>query len=259
MRKFFADTLEVQVHKDRAALGHAAAEAVSLKVGELLTGKAEVNIIFAAAPSQNEFLAALLEMKVEWARVNAFHMDEYIGLAADAPPGFGNFLRDRLFSRVGFCGVYTMNGLAADVASECSRYGGLLETHQPDIVILGIGENTHLAFNDPHVARFDDPEVVKVVDLDEASRQQQVNDGCFAEIGAVPTHAMTLTIPALMRGADVYVVVPGRRKAEAVRLTVEAVVSERVPSTVLRRHPRVMMFIDEESAAMLSNDPTAGG
>jgi glucosamine-6-phosphate deaminase len=259
MKTFNIDKLEVRVYEDRTTLGLAAAEAVSARMRQLLAEKREVNMVFAAAPSQNEFLSVLVGMDVEWGRVNAFHMDEYIGLAKDAPQGFGNFLRDRLFSRVGFKAVYYMDGLAVEAGRECERYGRLLEQHPTDIVVLGIGENTHLAFNDPHVARFDDAELVKVVDLDEESRRQQVNDGCFAELGAVPTHAMTMTIPALMRARYAYVVVPGRRKAEAVRLTLYADIGERYPSTALRQHSRAAMFIDDESAAMISDGRTAGG
>jgi glucosamine-6-phosphate deaminase len=237
MKRIWVDKLEVQVYRDRADLGRAAAEAVSGKMGELLgarasgedgLGKSGVNMVFAAAPSQNEFLSALAGMEVEWGRVNAFHMDEYIGLGSDAPQGFGNFLRDRLFSRVRFGAVHYMNGLATDIHSECRRYGGLLEAYPTDIVVLGIGENTHLAFNDPHVARFDD-----------------------AEIGMAPTHAMTMTIPALMRARYVYVVAPGRRKAEAVQHTLYAEIGERYPSTILRQHPQATLFIDEESAVMI--------
>ena len=205
-------------------------------------------MVFAAAPSQNEVLRALGEMKVEWNRVIAFHMDEYLGLGADAPQGFGNFLRDRLFSMAPFKAVHYLNGQAADPLAECRRYTHLLERHPPDIVVLGIGENTHLAFNDPHVALFDDPLTVKVVELDADCRAQQVNDGCFAKIGEVPTHALTLTIPALMRAGVVFGIVPGRRKAEAVRHTLNSGISERYPSTILRRHAQAILYLDKDSA-----------
>jgi glucosamine-6-phosphate deaminase len=194
-------------------------------------------------------------MKVEWDRVNAFHMDEYIGLDPDAPQGFGNFLRERLFSRVRMKETFLLDGNAKDVAAECRRYAALLEEFPADLVVLGIGENTHLAFNDPHVARFDDPALVKVVELDEVSRRQQVNDGCFLSIEDVPTQALTLTIPALMRAPFIFAVVPGRRKAEAVRRTLREEIGERWPSTVLRGHPGAVLFIDQESAG----DPRGGG
>ena len=234
--------MKVNVYESRAAMGRAAASAVAAKIAELLTRKPFVNMVFAAAPSQEEFLAALREMPVEWGRVNAFHMDEYLELGVDVAQGFGVFLRDRLFSFVPCRDVFYMDGMTAE------QYAVLLDTYTTDIVCLGIGENAHLAFNDPHVARFDDPETVKVVELDVACRQQQVNDGCFAYIERVPTHAVTMTIPALMRAPFVFVIVPGPRKAVAVRHTLYDAIDERYPSTILRRHPDVQLFLDRDSA-----------
>lgn len=146
-------------------------------------------------------------------------MDEYIGLAADAPQGFGNFLRGRLFGRLPFGQVFYLDGQAADPQAECARYSALLAEYPVDIVCLGIGENGHIAFNDPHVARFDDPVRVKVVDLDDKCRRQQVHDGCFASLGQVPTHALTLTIPALTAASGMYCIVPAQTKARAVHDT----------------------------------------
>jgi glucosamine-6-phosphate deaminase len=234
--------MKINVYESRAAMGRAAAEAVASKVKELLKVKPYVNMVFAAAPSQEEFLAALREMQVEWERVNAFHMDEYLELGIDEGQSFGNFLRKRLFSLVPFQDVFYMDGMTPE------QYAVLLSVYTTDIVCLGIGENAHLAFNDPHVARFDDPEEVKVVELDVVCRQQQVNDGCFAYIERVPTHAMTMTIPALMRAGSAFVIVPGARKAEAVRHTLNDEISERYPSTILRRHADAVLFLDRDSA-----------
>ncbi len=239
MRNFKVDLLEVRVLESRAVLGQSAAEAVCAAVGEVLQRKAIVNIMFAAAPSQNEFLAALVRMPVDWSRVNGFHMDEYLGLDEDAPQRFGNFLQKRLFGRVPFRRVALMRTF--------EEYAHLLAQEPTDIVVLGIGENTHLAFNDPHVALFDDPELVKVVELDEVCRAQQVHDGCFMALEEVPRRAMTVTIPALMQPEYVFVVVPGKNKAEAVAHTLREKVSERYPSTILRRHPRAVLFLDDES------------
>jgi glucosamine-6-phosphate deaminase len=239
MRSFKVDKLEARVFESRAALGQAAAEAVCEAISAVLGLRAVANVLFAAAPSQNEFLAALVGMPVDWSRVNGFHMDEYIGLPENAPQGFGNFLRERLFSKVPIRGVFYMR--------DCHEYAGLLEDNYVDIVVLGIGENTHLAFNDPHVALFDDPEVVKMVELDEACRAQQVHDGCFMALEEVPRQAMTVTIPALMRAEYVFGVVPGKNKALAVRRTLSEVVSERYPATILRRHPKAILFLDGDS------------
>ncbi|HUB61382.1 MAG TPA: 6-phosphogluconolactonase [Puia sp.] len=245
MKSFKVDRLEVRVAADRAALGLAAAEAVCGAIAGVLAGKEAVNVLFAAAPSQNEFLAALVRMPVDWSRVNGFHMDEYIGLAGDAPQGFGNFLKERLFGWVSFRQVFYMR--------DCAQYGALLAAQPTDIVVLGIGENTHLAFNDPHAALFDDPEMVKVVELDEACRAQQVHDGCFGALAEVPRRAMTVTIPGLMRAGYVFGVVPGAGKAEAVRHTLTEGVSERYPATILRRHPRAVLFLDAGSAQAVNS------
>ena len=243
MKTFKVDLLDVRVFESRAALGRAAAEAVCGAIGEVLGRADVVNVVFAAAPSQNEFLAALAGMPVEWGRVNGWHLDEYIGLEADSAQGFGHFLRERLFSRVSMREVFYM--------TDCAEYAGLLAAHPVDIVVLGIGENTHLAFNDPGVARFDDPELVKVVELDADCRVQQVNDGCFGSLEEVPRRAMTMTIPGLMSAGYIFGVVPGGRKALAVKHTLLGEIGERYPATVLRRHPRAVLFLDADSAAGL--------
>lgn len=245
------DNLTVNVFKSRAEMGSEAALDVSEKINELLQTKEEVNMIFAAAPSQNEFLAALVEKDVDWSRVNAFHMDEYIGLDADAPQGFGNFLREKLFNKVPFRTVQFLDGNTDNFELECKRYANLLNFYPADIVCLGIGENTHLAFNDPHVAEFNDPEMVKVVELDLECRQQQVNDGCFSAIKEVPVNALTLTIPALFNATFMYCIVPGEKKAEAVYHTLNEEISEKFPSTILRKHPNAILFLDQDSSALI--------
>lgn len=248
MRELTKDKLRVKIFNTRSEMGFAAATMVGEKIKELLEGKEYVNIIFASAPSQNEFLAALQEIEVDWNKINAFHMDEYVGLDKDAPQGFGNFLKDRLFSKVLLRESHYLNGNADDLEKECNRYGQLLQKYPTDIVCLGIGENTHLAFNDPHVALFNDPEVVKVVELDEKCRYQQVNDGCFATMEEVPTHALTITIPALFKSTYAYAVVPGELKANAIYHTLNNEIEEKFPSTILREHPNAVLFIDENSA-----------
>lgn len=246
VRETTAGQLQVAVYADRQQLGAAAAAACGSCIRTLLAEQDCVNIIFAAAPSQHEFLAALMkETGIDWQRVNAFHMDEYVGLAPDAPQGFGNFLKERLFDLLPFREVHYIGGQDADTA--CLRYAALLEKYPVDIVNMGIGENTHIAFNDPHVALFHDPVPVKVVDLDAACRQQQVNDGCFATLAEVPTHAITLTVPALMRARYIFCMVPGVNKAPAVQHTLHAVISEQYPSTILRTHGRARLFADVNS------------
>jgi glucosamine-6-phosphate deaminase len=250
MRTFTKDKLKVTVFETRPELGEAAAEAFAKKVAEVRENKDEVNIIFASAPSQNEFLDNLKKKQIAWNRMNAFHMDEYVGLDIDAAPGFAHYLRERLFKFVSCKAVHYMNG-TADPVAECARYAALLTKYPIDIVCLGIGENTHLAFNDPHVADFNDPEIVKIVDLDEKCRLQQVNDGCFATLEEVPKLALTITIPALLVAGYASAVVPGELKADAIYHTINSEISERYPSTLLRTHPNAVLFVDEKSAQKL--------
>lgn len=247
-----ADTLTVRIYENRAQLGANAATMAAAALRQLLAEKDIVNIIFAAAPSQNEFLATLAaERDIDWQRVRAFHMDEYIGLSPEAPQRFGNFLRRQFFERVPLREVHYLKGEANDPEAECRRYAELLLRFPAHLVFMGIGENTHIAFNDPHVAHFDDPHVVKVVDLDEACRQQQVNDGCFKGLNEVPRHALTLTVPALMKAEQVFCMVPARTKAQAIFHTLKDDISERYPSTILRTHPNATLFVDKDSAALV--------
>lgn len=251
MKEIIKGNLKVKIFETRALMGAAAAEAVSEKIRELLKTKKYVNIIFASAPSQNEFLAELKEKDIDWSRINAFHMDEYVGLEKDSPQGFGIFLKEKLFDHVSLGSVHYIDGNAGSPEAECKRYSGLLKEYPTDIVCLGIGENTHLAFNDPHVADFKDPLIVKVVDLDEKCRIQQVNDGCFNTVKEVPVYAITITIPALFKSTYAYAIVPGEKKADAIYHTLTAEISETYPSTILRRHPSAILFIDEKSAALI--------
>lgn len=252
-REISIDRLKAFIYPTRRELGKNAGAKIAAKIRELQKNQETINIIFAAAPSQDETLDQLCkEPGVDWTRVNAFHMDEYVGLPEDAPQRFGNYLKGRLFAALPFKAVYYLNGNARDTHAECSRYAGLLQTHPADIVCMGIGENTHIAFNDPHVSDFNDPKLVKVVDLDLACRQQQVNDGCFESIDAVPSFALTLTVPALFRAKHVFCMVPGEKKARAVHLTFTAEVNDKIPSSVLRKHDSVLLFMDEASAGKLS-------
>jgi glucosamine-6-phosphate deaminase len=243
--------LRVEVCDTRAGMGAAAAAQVAGRINQILENQAFVNIVFAAAPSQNEFLQALQTAAVDWRRVRAFHMDEYIGLDRDATQGFGHYLRQRLFDKVHLAEVYYLDGNAADTEQECRRYGALLQQFPTDIVCMGIGENGHIAFNDPPVADFSDPFLVKPVELDPLCRQQQVNDGCFSALDAVPLRALTLTIPALMAAGFLYCIVPGSSKATAVFNTLNKEIKEEYPATIIRTHPHAVLFLDKASAQLL--------
>ncbi|SDJ05272.1 glucosamine-6-phosphate deaminase [Pedobacter sp. ok626] len=248
MKEFIKDKLTVKVFDNRNLMGAAVASAVAERINILLSTQAFVNIIFGAAPSQNEFFEELLKKDIDWTRLNAFHMDEYVNLAADAPQGFGNFIKTRLFDLAPFNTVNYINGNEADYEAECLRYTALLNEFETDIVCLGIGENTHLAFNDPHVAAINDPYLVKRVDLDEQCRNQQVNDGCFKTVDEVPTHALTLTLPALLKAPYAFCTVPTEKKAQAVYHTLNEEISDRFPSTHLRNHQNAVLFLDDQSS-----------
>lgn len=218
----------------------------------LLKNQVEINVIFAAAPSQIEFLEALSSHDLPWGQINAFHMDEYVGLDDYAPQGFGNFLKQRLFSRLPLRSVHYLDGNASDPLLECKRYASLLALYPTDIVCMGIGENGHIAFNDPPVANFNDPLSVKPVILDLSCREQQVNDGCFTHLENVPERALTLTIPALMRSSFVFAMVPGKSKANAVNQTLYGPVKESCPASILRQHLHAQLYLDKDSANLLS-------
>ena len=246
------DKLEVRIFETRAEMGNAAAADIQRKFCELLREKPYINVIFAAAPSQNEVLASLaLDKEIDWSRIHAYHMDEYIGLPADAPQGFGNFLRAHIFDLVPFASVNLIDSSATDASLEAERYGRMLDEHLPDVVVMGIGENGHIAFNDPPVADFRDPKTVKAVKLDEICRNQQVNDGCFASIDEVPTHALTLTVPALTRAPYLFCIVPAPSKAWAVKETLTGSIDEHCPASILRTHDNAILYLDRDSAANL--------
>jgi glucosamine-6-phosphate deaminase len=245
------DSLEVRQYLDRPALGSAAAASVAAAIRLACSTRGEARVIFACAPSQNEFLAALVRHPIAWGKVTVFHMDEYIGLRGDHPQSFRHFLRTHLLDLIAAPRIVHLIQAEKDPIHEAARYGQLLAEKPIDIVCLGIGENGHLAFNDPPVADFQDPKVIKIVELDAACRQQQVNDGCFPTFDAVPTHALTLTIPTLVGARTVSCVVPGERKAQAVRATLRGPISAACPASILRQHKDAVLHIDDAAASLL--------
>ena len=252
MKTFQKDKLTVEIYENRTLMGEAAAKDIKAKIAELLAEKQEINIIFAAAPSQNDVLKSLVEDKaIEWNRVNAYHMDEYIGLDKDAPQGFGNFLKDHILGLLPFKSVNYIDITTTNPEAEAERYGKLLQENPTDIVIMGIGENGHIAFNDPPVANFKDEKWVKPVKLDEICRQQQVNDGCFASRDKVPTHAMTLTVPTLVKAPYLFCIVPAPTKAKAVYETLNGSIDEHCPASILRTHDNAVLYLDNESSKLL--------
>lgn len=246
----YGDVL-VKIFETREEMGAEAADEVSQYISTLLEEKEEINCMFAAAPSQSDFLQSLVEnTTIAWERINAFHMDEYIGLEQGSEQSFSGFLNTAIFNRVPFKSIHLING-KADSTSEVERYSNLLRTYPTDIVFLGIGENGHLAFNDPSVADFEDPALVKVVELEKVCREQQVHDLCFLSLDNVPTHAFTVTIPGLMRSKQVFCIVPTELKATATANALKGPISTACPASILRTKANTRMYIDAPCASLL--------
>ncbi len=252
---FDVDRLRVQVYETRAHAGRAAAQETTRELARLAQLDRPARVVFAAAPSQDEFLAGLVASpQIDWSRVVAFHMDEYLGLSPDHRASFRRYLNEHLFhhKRTQGLTVALIPGERAERPLEvCLHYESLLLNTPPDLICAGIGENGHLAFNDPPVADFLDPVLMKVVRLDASCRQQQVNDGCFPTLLDVPTHAYTITVPVFMKAPVVSVVAPGPRKASAVLATLRGPISEACPASALRGCRDARLYLDRDSARLV--------
>src|SRR5580704_18300988 len=234
----------VYVHPDVTTMSRAAADQAAAIMRSAVEARGVAHVMFATGNSQLDFLDELVTRTpdVPWPDTVVFHMDEYVGIGPDHPAGFQRYIRQRIVERASPRAAYYVEGLGDPVA-ECRRYAGLLRAHPLDLCCLGIGENGHLAFNDPPVADFDDPHDVKVVELDAACRRQQVNEGHFASIDAVPAQALTVTIPALLAATTVLAVVPEARKAEPVRRALTGPVSTACPASILRTQSHVVLYL----------------
>lgn len=252
LQSFNAEALSVRVFSTQAELALAVASEAQAILREAIARQGSAAMILAAANSQVQSLDALVTLGgVDWSRVTLFHMDEYLGLDAQHPASFRRFLRERVEQRVKPKAFHGIEGEAMEPLAECERYAKLLPAQPIDLCLLGIGENGHLAFNDPPVADFADPRAVKLVKLDEACRQQQVGEGHFPNLAAVPQYAYTLTIPALCAARRMLCIVPERRKAPAVRDALRGPMSPSCPASFLRRQAHCTLFLDAESASRL--------
>ena len=250
---FRAGELNVYVYESRPTMGAAAASVIAAEIRGLIESRGKAVGIFASAPSQNEFLAALVEApNIDWSRVVSFHLDEYLGMDDRAPQSFRRFLIDRLVSKVPMGEFHGLRGDADEGAGESKRYGELLAANPPAFAVLGIGENGHLAFIDPPFCDFDDPQAVKVVELDDVCRAQQVNDGAFVSLADVPRQALSLTIPTIMVRPRLFAIVPGPAKRQAIKNTIEGPIETACPASILRRHSDAHLFIDSDSASLLT-------
>jgi glucosamine-6-phosphate deaminase len=248
VRIFTRDNLSVKVFDNEQEIGMAAANHAGSYIQKAISGKGHASIILATGTSQFTFLEALKKKNIDWERVTVFHLDEYIGISPDHPASFRRYLKERIIDQVSPGRVHLINADAGDLEGEMARYGRLLEENPVDIACIGIGENGHIAFNDPPVADFNDPLLVKAVELDHECRMQQLGEGWFPSLEAVPRMAVTLTIPAIMKSGAISCVVPGRRKFHAVTNTLNAEISEKCPATILRNHPDATLFLDSYSA-----------
>jgi glucosamine-6-phosphate deaminase len=220
---------------------------------EGIAARGSAAAIMATGNSQLQFIEELVKLQgIDWSRVTLFHMDEYLGIAADHSASFRKYMRERVESVVHPRVYHYIAGDAMEPLTECARYTGLLRAQPIDLCCLGIGENGHLAFNDPPVADFNDPRVVKIVKLDTACRQQQVGEGHFPNIEAVPQYALTLTIPALCAVRKMLCIVPEKRKAEAAKNTLYGPISAKCPGTFLRKQSHCILLLDAESGSLVN-------
>jgi glucosamine-6-phosphate deaminase len=246
--------LKVSRFSDKAEMGKNIAGECADIIRKVYGDKGEANIIFASSPSQIELLNGLCQEDIDWQKVNAFHMDEYIGLTIEHPGSFANYIRDNFFKKINLKNIFYLDGTAADREAECRRYEQLLLKFPTDITFAGIGENGHMAFNDPGIADFFEKSLVKInSSLDAVCRQQQINDGWFKTLGEVPDSAYTVTFYGLLRAQYVIATVPGKTKAAIVKDCLEGPICLDIPSSVIRLHRNARMFIDADSAAGLTS------
>jgi glucosamine-6-phosphate deaminase len=250
--KFQSGEAQVEIHSSSAAAAHAAAAKAADVIRAAILSRGRARVIGATGNSQIAFIEALVKEKIDWTSVELFHMDEYVGLSADHPSSFRYWIRTRIEEKVHPWRTHYLKGDAPDIKAEIDRYAGLLNAAPIDVAFVGFGENGHIAFNDPPVADFQDPQTVKTVVLDEACRRQQAGEGHFTDIASVPPQALTVTCPGLFRAEAWVCNVPDFRKAEAVRNALEGPVAESCPASLVRRHPNSYVFLDAESASLLS-------
>ena len=250
VQKFQVGTLKLEVHPSGDAAGDAAARAIAKDLRQPKTPSNEIAVIFATGMSQLRTLHTLTSMNdLPWDQILGFHLDEYIGIDANNPASFRGYLRKNLTERVHMREFFEIDGSSPDPGLVCREYAQRLRLANPQICMLGFGENGHLAFNDPGEADFDDPEDVKIVHLDAVCRQQQASEGWFKTLEDVPAQAITVTIPALFRVPKLILTIPGKRKAHIVRRVLEEQISPDCPATILRTHPDATAYLDTEAAA----------
>jgi glucosamine-6-phosphate deaminase len=253
IRAFQVDKAQIKIYPSKYDASQAAATEAAAILRRATAARGRARVIVGTGVSQDDLIRALVQIPgLDWAAIEIFHMDEYVGMPVTHPASFRRWLNTRLVDLVHPGQVQYLAGDAGDVDQECQRYGDSLRSAPIDLCLIGFGENGHIAFNDPHVADFNDPLAVKRVDLDEQCRRQQLGEGQFPTLEAVPREAITLTCPVLMSAEYLIGCVPERRKAEAVRNALEGPITTRCPASRVRMHPRAALFFDVESASLLS-------
>lgn len=252
-RKLQVDNLKISVYHDSHSMGKAAADFVTAILNKTIAEKAGANLILATGASQFSFLEALKEKAIDWQKITVFHLDEYKGISDRHPASFRKYLKERILDEVAPKKIHFLNGDADNLEKEMNNYAEQLKKHPIDLACIGIGENGHIAFNDPPVADFEDPKWVKLVTLDEDCRNQQLGEGWFPTFEDVPKEALTLTIPAIMHSKTISCVVPDKRKSNAVYNTLYAEISTKCPATILRTHPNTSLFLDHAAASKIEN------
>lgn len=244
-------TLKAKVYTDEVSAGKASAQFVAERINKAIKSRGHANLVLATGASQFAFIEAIKKIDIDWDKITVFHLDEYKGLPETHPASFRKYLKERILNEVKPGKVHLINGDADNLEEEIQNYETLLKNHPIDVACIGIGENGHIAFNDPGVADFNDPKLVKVVQLDNVCRNQQLGEGWFKSIEDVPKEAISLTIPAVMSSKTISCLCPNERKAQAVYDTFSAPITEDSPSTILRTHPETFLFLDQESASKL--------
>mgnify|MGYP003665502776 FL=1 len=250
-KSFQIENLSIEIYGQSKEMGAAAADYVTRKLNDAIVKKGGANLILATGASQFSFLEALQTKEIDWGKITVFHLDEYKGISESHPASFRKYLKERILNKVAPKKIYFLNGDAANLQLEINNYEEALQAHPIDIACIGIGENGHIAFNDPAVADFQDPKLVKVVELDEACRNQQLGEGWFPSFDDVPKEAVTLTITAIMNCEAISCVVPDERKAQAVYNSLYGDISTSCPASILRTHPETVLFLDKASASLI--------
>ena len=253
-QSFAKDLLNVRIYDEETEMGKASADFAAEHLNSTIKNRGSANLILATGTSQFSFLGALQNKELDWSKITVFHLDEYVGISDKHPASFRKYLKERILDIVKPGKYYLIDGDAENIVEGIAEYERVLKEYPIDLACIGIGENGHIAFNDPPVADFNDPHLVKIVELDQACRMQQLNEGWFPSLEEVPKEAITLTITAIMNCKAIVCTVPGIRKAEAVNRTLNGPINTECPATILRNHPEAVLFLDNYSSTEIKID-----